>query len=86
LDELGGIYAAFARFLGWRADLLDASYISHLRRVRLMIPAIPAPAVAANHPQGTWHGGRRGGGSLAEVPLWNTLARTAYLSGTRIYR
>ena len=30
LAQLGGIYAAFARFLGWRADLLGGSHIAQL--------------------------------------------------------
>jgi hypothetical protein len=83
LTQLGGIYGAFAQFLGWRADLLDGSYISYLRRVRLNLPAIPPSAVAALIRSELGSGGEELASSLAVTPLWNTMSRTAYLSRHR---
>ena len=83
LEQLGGIYAAFARFLGWRADLLDASYIAQLRRVRLNLPIVPPAAVTATIRRELGAAAEELEGNLASVPVWNTLARTAYLSRYR---
>src|SRR5215475_4240849 len=47
LEQLGGIYAAFGRFLNFRADLLDAAIISNLRELELSPPIIPIAAVAS---------------------------------------
>ena len=80
LAELGGIYAAFARFLGWRADLLDSSYISQLRRVRPNFPSAPPSAVAATIRRELGAAGEGLACGLAAAPLWNTLSRTAYRS------
>ena len=38
LEQLGGLYAAFGRFLSWRADLLGASYLVKLRDIKLNLP------------------------------------------------
>ncbi len=83
LVELGGLYAAFARFLGWRADLLGGSYISHLRRVRLELPLVPPSAVAEIIRAEVGVAADELAGSLAPTPLWNTLSRTAYLARYR---
>ncbi|MBK9166275.1 MAG: hypothetical protein IPM24_02290 [Bryobacterales bacterium] len=42
IEELGGLYALFGRFLAWRADLLRSDYLMRLRRVRLAPPPILA--------------------------------------------
>jgi hypothetical protein len=83
LTELGGIYAAFARFLGWRADLLSGAYISQLRRVRLNLPVVPLADVAATIRRELGTAAEELANNLASVPLWNTLSRTAYLSRYR---
>ncbi len=41
--ELGGLYALFGRFLGWRAELLSSRYIASLR---LLDTPVPPPTVA----------------------------------------
>jgi hypothetical protein len=83
LEQLGGIYAAFARFLGWRADLLDGSYISRLRGIRLNLPVVPPSAVAATIRRELGAAAEELACGLAGAPVWNTLARTAYLSRYR---
>lgn len=45
LEQLGGLYAAFGRFLGWRADLLDSSCIRNLRHLQLHLPVVPVSLV-----------------------------------------
>lgn len=83
LEQLGGLYTAFAHFLGWRSDLLDATSISRLRRVRLNVPIVPASAIAATIRAELGPQAAELGPLLAGDPLWNTLFRTAYLSRYR---
>ncbi|MFN0166941.1 MAG: hypothetical protein ACKV22_10970 [Bryobacteraceae bacterium] len=78
LAELGGLYGAFARFLGWRADLLDGSYISQLRRVRLTVAVIPPSEVAAIMRRELGAAAEELAATLSPAPVWNTLSRTAY--------
>lgn len=80
LEQLGGLYSAFGRFLSYRADLLDGASVHEFRGFQVNFPAVPTTAVleildrelpgvsgeVANH--------------LETEPLWNTLARTAYAS------
>jgi hypothetical protein len=80
LQQLGGMYAAFARFLGWRADLLGGAYISQLRQVRLKLPIIPLSTVATTIRSDLGAGAEELAYGLTTVPVWNTLFRTAYLS------
>ncbi len=83
LAQLGGIYTAFARFLSWRADLLTASYIAQLRRVRLDIPPVPVSALVATLRAEFGPAADELVSALSPLPAWNTLSRTAYLSRWR---
>jgi hypothetical protein len=83
LEHLGGLYAAFARFLGWRADLLDAAYIARLRRVRLNVPAVSPAVVTAIIRRELGVAADELALGLIGAPAWNTLSRTAYLSRYR---
>lgn len=83
LEELGGIYAAFARFLCWRADLLSAAYMPHLRRVRLNLPMVPPSGIAVVIRRELGAVAEELVGGLSGAPLWDTFARTAYLSRYR---
>jgi hypothetical protein len=83
LAKLGGLYAAFGCFLGWRADLFDASYIAQFRRISLNPTPVPSFAVAATIRRELGPGGAEPAASLESVPLWNTLTRTAYRSSYR---
>jgi hypothetical protein len=82
-EQLGGLYGAFARFLTWRADLLEGAYISRLRKVRLNLPMVPASAVRATVRRELGPEAADLADDLSEFPEWNTLFRTAYLS---VYR
>ena len=83
LSQLGGIYGAFARFLGWRADLLHGSYISQLDRVRLNLPVVPPSTVAATIRRELGAAANELVSNLVPAPVWNTLSRTAYLTRYR---
>lgn len=84
LAELGGLYGAFARFLGWRADLLDASYLTQLRRLKVDLPAIPPAAVAAIvRRELEAAAAEELARTLSPEPLWNTRSRTAYAATWR---
>jgi hypothetical protein len=83
LAQLGGIYGAFARFLSWRADLLPGSYVSHLRHIRLDLPAVPPSAVAASIRRELGAAAEELAAALSAAPVWNTPSRTAYLSTYR---
>jgi hypothetical protein len=87
LQQLGGLYAGFARFLAWRADLLDASYISELRRVRIDPPAVPPTVVAAIIRRELAAGAEELASNLPRVPAWNTLYRTPtfHLPESKVY-
>src|SRR5207248_8809839 len=80
LTELGGLYAAFARFLGWRADLLGGYYITRLRGVRFRNPSVPRSDVAALIRAEFGAKAEDVARNLSAAPAWNTLWRTAYLS------
>ena len=43
LEALGGLYASFAQFLMWRADLLRTDYLGRLRHIKVSAPPIPRP-------------------------------------------
>jgi len=47
LDELGGLYGVFGRFLSWRADLVDTGCIDELSRIRVDYPPVPLATAAA---------------------------------------
>ena len=80
LEELGGLYVAFARFLSWRADLVPGSYILHLRRVRPDVPVVPPSVVSTLIGRELGGAGRELATGLAAVPVWNTSFRSAYIS------
>jgi hypothetical protein len=80
LEQLGGLYAAFGRFLGWRADLLGATYINTLRHFPIDIPAVPLAAVAEMISLQVGPAAGELTANLEPDPEWNTLFRTAYRS------
>jgi hypothetical protein len=82
-EQLGGIYAAFGRFLSWRSDLLDAAIISNLRELRLNLPAIPVSTVERIIRHELGPAGTELLFNLEASPIWNTLSRTAYASRYR---
>jgi hypothetical protein len=80
-ELLGGVYLAFARFLLWRADLLEVDILNALRQITDSIPPVPRDKVLAllQHELGSekshdlaWQ--------MESEPVWSTLSRTAYLS------
>lgn len=85
-EQLGGIYAAFGRFLSWRSDLLDAAIISNLRDLRLDLPAIPVSTVERIIRYELGLAGTELSFNLEAAPVWNTLSRTAYASRYRDQR
>jgi hypothetical protein len=76
LDELGGLYGVFGRFLAWRSDLVDTACIDELRRIRIDFP--PAPLSTARRELSLID--TQLAASLENPPLWNTFNRTAYLA------
>jgi|SRR5579871_1929080 len=83
LQQLGGLYAAFGRFLNYRSDLLDASTVADLRGIQLQLPVVPVSDVANLIRRELGLDGRELAESLDPSPVWNTLARTAYASRYR---
>ena len=85
-EQLGGVYAAFAQFLLWRADLLDADYLNALRQTRCIFPPVSRDEAAALL-RGELGELSEGGDGLVrrmeEEPVWSTVSRTAYLSWYR---
>lgn len=79
-ERLGGVYLAFARFLMWRADLLDAESINLLRRMNPVFSAVPRDKVAALLRLELGETGGDLARQMEEQPVWSTLSRTAYLS------
>lgn len=80
LEQLGGIYAAFGRFLCWRADLLDAAIISNLRDLQLNLPVVPCSEVGRLIRLELGPHAAELADNLEASPVWNTLSRTAYAS------
>jgi hypothetical protein len=86
LEQLGGLYAAFGRFLGWRSDLLDAACIGHLRHLNLNLPVVPVSTVKGIIRRELPDAVGELADNLEASPVWNTLARTAYVSRYRDQR
>jgi predicted unusual protein kinase regulating ubiquinone biosynthesis (AarF/ABC1/UbiB family) len=82
-EQLGGLYAAFGRFLGWRADLLDSSFIGNLRHLRLNLPVVPVSTVQRIIRRELGAAAVELADHLEDSPVWNTLSRTAYVSRYR---
>ena len=80
LEQLGGLYAAFGRFLNYRSDLLDASTVADLRGLQLQLPVVPVSDVGNLIRRELGTEGRDLAEHLEPTPVWNTLARTAYSS------
>ena len=80
LEQLGGLYAAFGRYLGWRADLLGAPYVNSLRHFPIDIPAVPLSTVAEIIALQIGPAAGELTANLEPDPEWNTLFRTAYRS------
>lgn len=85
-EQLGGIYAAFGRFLSCRADLLDAAIISNLRDLQLNLPVIPVSTVERIIRHELGPAATELLFNLEASPVWNTLSRTAYASRYRDQR
>ena len=83
LTELGGVYLAFARFLMWRADLLDSDCLNALRAIDYSFPPIPRDTVPDILRRELGHPGDDLARHLENDPLWSTLSRTAWLSWHR---
>lgn len=79
-EELGGLYLAFAEFLGWRADLLGVDYLTALREIRQTIPPVPRDKVAELLHRELGDTGDELAQRMDGEPVWSTLSRTAYLS------
>ena len=82
-EELGGIYAAFARFLCWRADLVPADYILALRDVRATVPPVSREAFGLILLADAGTAGKAMAHALEREPCWSTLQRCAYRSTFR---
>jgi hypothetical protein len=80
LEQLGGLYAAFGRFLAWRSDLLDASFIGNLRQLQLNLPPVPLSVVQGIIQRELGPRAAKLAENLEDPPVWNTLTRTAYVS------
>src|ERR1035437_2193484 len=80
LDPLGGLYSAFGRFLGWRADLLDSRCLAKLWQGKPAFPPASHPAGADTIRRELGYAAGELAAGLEGPPLWNTLGRTAYLS------
>lgn len=65
LEELGGLYAEYARFLGWRADLQRPDAHQRFRNSRAPAPPAPDPP-------------RIAGVALHGDPVWSTPSRCAW--------
>jgi hypothetical protein len=80
LEELGGLFAAFAQFLCWRADLLSTDYLGRLRQLKITVAPIPMSDVTRTI--STELGADENAMALAQGLesrlCWNTLARCAY--------
>lgn len=79
LEELGGIYAAFGRFLVWRSDLLRSEALLRLRDIRARVAPIPVEEAAGR----LWRGGGPAAGladALEPGACWSTPARCAFRS------
>jgi hypothetical protein len=80
LEELGGLYASFGQFLGWRADLLRADYAAALRPVRAHNPPVPREDFIAALKQDLGTAGELLADKLEGDPLWSTINRCAWRS------
>ncbi len=80
LEELGGVYLAFARFLTWRADLLETDYLNALRRIRYDFMPVARRDVAALLRLELGDTAESLIADMEQEPVWTTLSRTAYVS------
>jgi len=78
LEELGGIHAAFARFLGWRADVLDAESLRELRRLRYVAPPLPIERLKEVAERELGPRSEELIRHLDPEPAWVTISRTAW--------
>ncbi|MGH9719781.1 MAG: hypothetical protein ACRD8O_06180 [Bryobacteraceae bacterium] len=78
LEELGGLYAAFAGFLAWRADLLRTDYLGRLRYVRVTEPPVSQGEVARVIVSQLGSAGEPIARTVEAEPCWNTVSRCAY--------
>ncbi len=80
LEELGGVYGAYARFLGWRADVMDAESLQDFRHLSHHPPPLPAERVKALAHREL---GRRSNELVRHLqpkPVWSSFSRTAWRS------
>ncbi len=80
LEELGGLYAAYGRFLCWRADLLRTEYLGRLRHIKVATDPIPVPEFGSLLSKELGDRGAALVSALDASPCWSTLARCAYRS------
>jgi hypothetical protein len=77
-DALGGVYGPFARFLLWRADLLNTDYLTALRQLRIAFPPVPRDQVIALLRRELGAASDELTRKMETEPAWNTFFRTAY--------
>ncbi len=77
LEQLGGLYAAFGRFLLWRSDILRSEALLQLNKTRLRVAPIPASAAAQRLKS---YGGPVAAlaGPMQPDPCWSTISRCAF--------
>ncbi len=83
LQELGGLYSAYAGFLRWRADLLPIDYILALRNIKDQAPPINRQEFTRILINDLGLRGEALAANLDEEPCWSTLQRCAYRSRDR---
>src|SRR6185503_13361159 len=80
LEQLGGVYAQFARFLSWRADLLPSAYLLALRDVRDNAPPLSRADFQRILMLDLGGAGEALAKAIESEPAWSTPQRCAYRS------
>jgi hypothetical protein len=80
LEELGGVYMIFARFLLWRSDLLSFEYLEQLREIDYDLPPTPRAEVIGLLLRELGPLSDELIAQMEPEPVWSTLTRTGYVS------
>lgn len=79
LEQLGGLYTAFGRFLMWRSDILRSDALLRLREIRSRVAPIPAGEAALRlNRHGEPHAALAA--QMQPDPCWSTFSRCAFRS------
>jgi hypothetical protein len=78
LEELGGLYATFGRYLAWRADLLRSDYLLALRSIQAAAPPMARDEAVATLCRVLGLKGERIAASFSDEPVWSTVSRCAW--------